>query len=220
MDRIAAIPAAAEVVITNEITSAFPPVRAGAVPDAWNANGAVPEFTVDVSAAGATAPTAMQLHAAFPEAGTIADFTFTAAATDICTAVAHGLITGDGPVRASNSGGALPAGLAVDTDYWIIAIAGSADTFKLAASRADAFAGTAVNITGAGTGTHTLADTAATQKIKWRDWGVLSSAPTLSLRQGLAVDCDHDPRAVAYGATWTGGTTNATRVAMAPKVDA
>jgi hypothetical protein len=83
-------------------------------------------------------------------------FTFTAAnATDLCTKVAHGLETGDGPINVSNSGGALPAPLAAATGYWIIKI--SADTFKLATSLASAYAGTAINLTTDGTGTQTLA---------------------------------------------------------------
>jgi hypothetical protein len=63
-----------------------------------------------------------------------ANIVFTAAnGTEIFTSVAHGLITGDGPVRVVNAGGALPTGLAADTDYWIIKI--DADTFYLATSR-------------------------------------------------------------------------------------
>ena len=79
--------------------------------------------------------------------------TFTAATTDIVTATAHGYVTGD-RVRLTNSGGALPAGLAAATDYYVIRL--TADTFKLAASDALATAGTAVDITGTGTGTHSI----------------------------------------------------------------
>jgi len=79
--------------------------------------------------------------------------TFTAATTDICTAVAHGYFTGD-RVQLTNSGGALPAGLAAATTYYVIKL--TADTFKLAASDALATAGTAVDITGTGTGTHSV----------------------------------------------------------------
>ncbi len=49
----------------------------------------------------------------------------------------------------------LPAGLATGTDYYVIPIAGGT-TCKLASSYANAVAGTAVNITDAGTGTHTM----------------------------------------------------------------
>lgn len=82
---------------------------------------------------------------------TPAAVTFTAAVTDICTAVAHGYATG---LRvAASSTVTLPAGLSA-TNYWIIKI--DADTFKLATSAANALAGTAVDITDTGTGIHTL----------------------------------------------------------------
>lgn len=88
-----------------------------------------------------------------------ADATFTAATTDVVTITAHGLLTGDGPFRVSSST-TLPAGLAAATDYWIIKI--DANTFKFASSLANAVAGTAVDITDTGTGTHTMVDTAST----------------------------------------------------------
>lgn len=81
--------------------------------------------------------------------------TFTADnTTEELTVTGHGLVTGDGIGRLTNSGGALPAGLATATDYWIIKV--DADKFKLATSRANAFAGTAVTLTDDGTGTHTI----------------------------------------------------------------
>lgn len=48
----------------------------------------------------------------------------------------------------------LPAGLALATDYYVIKVTDS--TFKLATTYANAVAGTAINITDAGTGTHTM----------------------------------------------------------------
>jgi hypothetical protein len=83
----------------------------------------------------------------------IADTVFIAATTDICTAVGHKLTTGD-PVQVSNSGGALPTGLSAATTYWAIVL--TLDTFKLADSLAHALAGTAIDITGAGSGTQTM----------------------------------------------------------------
>lgn len=86
---------------------------------------------------------------------TLADITFTAEADDEkMTSVAHGMATGDGPFRVSNSGGALPAGLAVDTDYWIIK--STVDVFFLATTKANALALTNLLITTDGTGTQTL----------------------------------------------------------------
>lgn len=79
--------------------------------------------------------------------------TFTAATTDLCTATGHGLKTGD-KVRVSNSGGGLPTGLSAATTYYVIYV--DADTFKLATTDALAVAGTPIDITGAGTGTHSI----------------------------------------------------------------
>lgn len=93
----------------------------------------------------------------------VADTAFTTThGTETVNITAHGLLTGDGPFRLTNSGGALPAGYATATDYY--AIRTGADSLQLAASRALAFAGTAVAITGDGTGTHTLSDTASTRR--------------------------------------------------------
>lgn len=84
--------------------------------------------------------------------------TFTAAVTDVLTAAAHGFYTGL-KVQLTTTG-TLPAGLALTTDYWVIRV--TADTFKLADSLAHADAGTAVDVTDVGTGTHTATATAGT----------------------------------------------------------
>jgi hypothetical protein len=78
--------------------------------------------------------------------------TFTAATTDICTATAHGFQTGD-RVRVSSTT-TLPAGLSAATTYYVIYL--TANTFKLATSDANATAGTAIDITDTGTGTHSI----------------------------------------------------------------
>lgn len=57
-------------------------------------------------------------------------------------------------VRFTNSGGALPTGLAVDTDYWLVRV--SSTTARVATSLTNAIDGTVVAYTDAGTGTHTL----------------------------------------------------------------
>lgn len=82
--------------------------------------------------------------------------TFTAAVTDICTKTAHGYLTGL-KVQCSTTT-TLPAGLSLATDYFVIKL--TADTFKLADSLAHAIAGTAIDITDTGTGTHTITPTA------------------------------------------------------------
>ncbi len=88
-------------------------------------------------------------------------FTFTATnADEKFHHTAHGLHTGDGPVQVSNSGGALPGGLAAVTNYWVIVV--DVDTFFLATSLANALAGTNLLISTDGTGTQTLASVVAT----------------------------------------------------------
>lgn len=57
-------------------------------------------------------------------------------------------------VRFTNAGGALPTGLSLNTDYWLVRV--SATTARVATSFANAIAGTVVAYTDGGTGTHTL----------------------------------------------------------------
>lgn len=84
--------------------------------------------------------------------------TFTAdAGTDVCTwtstaNIPSNVLTGT-RVRLTTTT-TLPGGLATATDYYVIKV--SDTTFKLATSFANATAGTAINITDAGTGTHTV----------------------------------------------------------------
>jgi len=105
-------------------------------------------YAVNVKGQGVTATTVSYTPGA--------DLTFTAAnATETFTSVAHGMATGNGPFRVSNAGGALPAGLVADTDYWVTVL--TADTYKLATTKALALALTPdVAITTDGTGTQTL----------------------------------------------------------------
>lgn len=84
--------------------------------------------------------------------------TFTAdAGTDECTFtstanIPSNLLTGT-RVRLTTSG-TLPAGVTTATDYYYIRLTDS--TFELATSYANAIAGTAINITDTGSGTHTI----------------------------------------------------------------
>lgn len=109
---------------------------------------------------------------------TVAAFT-AEADNDTCTATAHGLLTGDGPVQLTTNGD-LPLGLATSTNYWIIKV--DANNFKLAASLADAYEGTAVDITGDTTDTDNVVAVAATLRnagIPAYQW--LTAADILSL---------------------------------------
>jgi hypothetical protein len=74
--------------------------------------------------------------------------------TDQLTITGHGLLTGAGPAAVRNVGGVHPTGLAAVTDYWIIRV--DDNTIKLADSSANALAGTAINLTGNGSGTNIL----------------------------------------------------------------
>lgn len=86
---------------------------------------------------------------------------FTAATTDICTSAAHGLKNGD-MVVLTTSASDLPAGLATSTVYWVIDA--TTNTFKLSASSCENYTTVdgvqppvpPVDITDAGTGTHTF----------------------------------------------------------------
>lgn len=89
-------------------------------------------------------------------------FRFTFASTDVTVATdlitvtaSPELITGR-KVQLTTTG-TLPTGLSLATDYYIIAI--SSTTIKLASSRANAVAGTAIDITGQGSGTNTATGT-------------------------------------------------------------
>ena len=84
--------------------------------------------------------------------------TFSAdAGTDLCTYtstanIPSNILTGT-RVRLTTTG-TLPGGLATATDYYVTKM--SDTTFELATSYANAVAGTQINITDAGTGTHTI----------------------------------------------------------------
>lgn len=91
-----------------------------------------------------------------------ADFVVVAnAPLDALDAVAHGLQTGDGPFRLTTTGSA-PAGLSVGVDYWAIRI--SADRFQVASTFQNAIALVEIAILAAGTGVHSIVDTADTRR--------------------------------------------------------
>lgn len=89
-------------------------------------------------------------------------FTATGAQVNL-TATAHGWTEGDGPVRATNAGGALPGVIAVDTDYWLHVV--DANTLNIATSRRNLADEVYVTPSTAGTGTHTLTRRATTSDL-------------------------------------------------------
>ena len=81
---------------------------------------------------------------------------FVASSDDTLTDAAHGFLTGlKGQASTTTT---LPAGLSLTTDYFVIYV--SSGVYKLATTLANAIAGTAIDITDAGTGTHTFTPTA------------------------------------------------------------
>lgn len=89
---------------------------------------------------------------------TPAAVTFTCvAATDVCT-LSSALTNLLGLKGQGTTTTTLPGGLSTSTDYFLIPVSGA--TCKIATSYANAVAGTAVNITDTGTGTHTFTPTA------------------------------------------------------------
>lgn len=92
----------------------------------------------------------------------VADDAVEGVGTNTLTLTAHGLETGDGPIRFTTTG-TLPTGMSTATDYWVVK--SDADTISLATTLAHAYADTLVSITASsGSGTHTLSDTATTQR--------------------------------------------------------
>ena len=86
----------------------------------------------------------------------IADTVFTATDftnANLAVAGGHNLTTGDAVQVSSTT--TLPGGLAAATTYFTI-VTGGATVFRLATTRANAIAGTAITLTTAGTGTHTV----------------------------------------------------------------
>lgn len=72
--------------------------------------------------------------------------------TNVITETAHNYYTG--LVGQLTTSGTLPTGLSLSTDYYIIKL--TADTYKFATSKANADAGTAIDISAAGSGNHTF----------------------------------------------------------------
>lgn len=196
-------------------TLPFPPHASTAtVPDGWSASTVAPQLDLKITAAAACNLTLAELYGGELLAGTIAadnvdTVDFANNELDVAT---HGLSTGDGPIQMTTAT-TLPAGLALLTDYWIIAV--TTGTIQLASSLANALAGTAVAFTDAGTGTHTLTGNSPNLMI-WHSMGLLGHAQngsvTLTARQAYAVRVDHRPDVVAYAisATLSASTVSAT----------
>lgn len=118
------------------------------------------------------------------------------------------------PVTLTNAGGAVPAGLALNTIYYTIYQ--SATTIKLAASIANAFTGTAVAFSDNGTGTNTVSVYSDTLgQILGERLLVSSHTHALSVNSGVTgVPAGHPSYETAYstngGGSGTGYIVNGT----------
>ena len=126
--------------------SALPPTQAYLL--AILSVSALSPYTLNVQGKGVT-PTAVTYTT---PSGDLTMTSFSDS-TNLWACTAHGMSTGDGPYRLSTSG-VLPTGFAVDTNYWVIA--SDANDFKLASSKANAIALTAVTASSNGTAPFTL----------------------------------------------------------------
>lgn len=138
-------------------------------------------------------------------------------AADTLTITGHALKTGDGPIRFTTDG-TLPGGIDATTDYYIGVV--DANTVKLFASRILLLAGrtvalaTCVDITSAGSGTHTLVDVQSgsvlTSRLHWFDMALLGPAAdgvvTLDTVRGLVQRFQLPRRAVAMALVGTVGS--------------
>jgi len=134
---------------------------------------------------------------------TLASFsTFTAdAGTDICT---HTNINLFPYTRCQlTSTGTLPAGLSLATDYYVIKVTDT--TIKFATSYANAVAGTQVDITGTGSGVHTIntlypryTSGAGVQAIMWNTNSTAMGAATPSLSLPSYTNSAQEPHLILF----------------------
>lgn len=122
-------------------------------PASYTFVGARDVYTVIVSNADYTS--AATSKAAYETDGTTSAIATTDVntTTNVITEASHGFVTGQ-KIKYENGGGADITGLVDGTTYYAIVL--TANTFKVAATAADAFAGTAIALTGTGNNAQTF----------------------------------------------------------------
>jgi microcystin-dependent protein len=136
--------------------------------------------------------------------GGFADKTFLPAAVNIATeeiAITDHVINRTGFRVRFTTTGTLPTGLAINTTYYAIVV--TKDVIKLATTRANAILGTAINLTGVGSGVHTL--------VQWEGPDASSRTSTNGGLSGdnvgsMQEDVNKSHRHVIVGANTAGGT--------------
>lgn len=199
------------------LPTAYADVSAWQQGETGDKDQAYPYAEIEITGSTTIALTVTRLYGMVLDSLTVASATFTTThASEYINDTSHGLLTGDGPLRLSNSGGALPAELSTTTDYYVIRV--DADTFQLATSRANAFAGTAVAFTDDGTGTHSYVGyttgTTKCQRVNFPSIGLLGDAGdgaiTLGTQRGYIQRFSHSARFVGYALSATIDTGNIT----------
>ncbi len=197
----------------------------GLVPDSWK-GGAVEEFDVIVWADSSNAITGLRLVEGRLLAVTLADDDVdTVDTTDNELDIAsHAYVTGDGPVRLTTSG-TIPGGLATGTDYWVVVV--NSGAIKLSESFEFAMRNKTIDITSAGTGTHTVVDVQSandddknTRRVHWGSLGYLGEngdgVVTLTAAMAYVARAEHSARGVVYSVVGTFGSAVATYVTLRP----
>ena len=162
------------------------------------------ELWADVAVAG----TVLELLGAIGKPVTIADDDVNSVdtAADTLTLTAHGLQSGDGPIQFTTSG-TLPAGLVLLRDYWVEVV--DVNKIKLHLTLSGVLAKTtAVDITSAGSGTHTLVDVvSSTERLRWMSHGLLGNSVNgtvaLDKHLGYSLRAAHRPPTLAYAIVGT-----------------
>ncbi len=135
--------------------------------------------------------------------------------------VAHGLLTGDGPVDVVSTL-TLPPPLLGATGYYVVK--DDADNIGIALSLTDALTGKVVELTGAGTGTIKLQATVDTERVYWQTHdGLLGlagdGAIALDAQKGYRKRMPHSPRVIGYALVGTLDTASVS-AAIVPIQDA
>ena len=137
---------------TTPSTGAFTTLSASGLITPTSAVGIAGTVTNDSAQAGSIGEYNATLMGQVAATGTV----FTMATTNVCSLTSAAGLANLQAVTVTNSGGALPTGLAAATNYYIGNLNVGALTCNLASSLANAIAGTFITTSGAGTGTQTL----------------------------------------------------------------
>lgn len=196
------------ILIVSGTSLPFPPVSVGSV-DFWNRVSTVHDsFEIEVRAAAPVTLSDGEVWGAAGDQVTIpqTSITLVDSASDTLTAVAHGLASGDGPIRLS--GDDLPGGLPNTMDYYVSVV--TVDTFKLSKCPGDSLNGTVMPISDNGSGaisyegslpSDVAQDGNNSYRLCWFSYGKLrpdGSDIELDVLKGYRPRVDHSPRTVAY----------------------